>query len=94
MRPATIETLAGTTIRFTFVNSGATAAPISSALLTASDTLVSSKQATSSGGGFYYADMMIPSSGPLWLVNEWRSFIAPNSYCDRQFVRVRTLTVG
>lgn len=90
MRPAVIEKLAGTTLKATFVNSGATASPISSALLDTTDTLINSVAATSSGNGFYYALHLLPNTAQ-WLVNEWKATIAVNSYTERQMVRVRKM---
>jgi hypothetical protein len=87
MRPAVIEKLAGTTLFVTFVNTGATASPISSAVLDKNETLVNSVAATSSGNGMYYATHLMPGSAQ-WLVNEWKAVIAPNTYVERQFVRV------
>ena len=90
MRPAVIEKLAGTTLKVTFVNSGAVASPIGSALLDTSDALINSVAATSSGNGFYYALHLLPNSAQ-WLVNEWKATIAANSYTERQMVRVRKM---
>ena len=87
MRPAVIEKLAGTTLFVTFVNTGATASPISSALLDKSETLVNCVAATSSGNGLYYATHLLPGSAQ-WLVNQWYATIAPNTYRERQFVKV------
>jgi hypothetical protein len=90
MRPATIEKLAGTTLKVTFVNSGATVSPISSALYNAAESLINSVAATSSLNGFYYALHLLPGSAQ-WMVNEWRGTINANTYVERQFVRVRTM---
>jgi len=90
MRFAAIEKLAGTTLKVTFVNSGATAAPISSAILNRDETLINSVTASDSGNGFYYALHLLPNSAQ-WMVNEWRATISANSYTERQMVRVRTM---
>lgn len=92
MRIPILETIGGNTIRFTFVSSGDTASPISSALYDGSETLVSSVAATSSGNGFYYAPMVAPSSYP-WYVNQWIAVINANTYVSRQLVRVHKLEV-
>lgn len=54
--------LAGTTRKFTWVNSGLTVTTLSAAILDGSDTVVTSSSMTSSGGGHYYADLTLPSS--------------------------------
>jgi hypothetical protein len=90
MRPPVIEKIAGTTLKVTFVNSGTTASPISSALFNASEVLVSSVAATDSLNGFYYANHLLPGSAQ-WMINEWRATIAANTYVERQFVRIRTM---
>jgi hypothetical protein len=82
-----LEKVAGTTFKPTFVSSGATASPISSALLTGSETLSNSLTATSSGDGHYYALHLLPTS-PGWLVNQWIAVINANTYVGRQFVKV------
>jgi len=90
MRPPVLEKLAGTTIKVTFVNTGASASPISSALLDNAEGLVNSVSAQSSGNGFYYALHQLPNSAG-WYVNEWRAVIQANSYTERQFVRTRKM---
>ena len=90
MRPATIEKLAGTTLKVTVVNSGATVSPISSALFDRNESLVNSIAAVSSSNGFYYALHLLPNSAQ-WMINEWRGVISTNTYVERQFVRVRTM---
>lgn len=88
MRFPAIEKLAGTTLKATFVNSGAVASPISSALLDWNDVVVNSVVAVSSLNGAYYALHLLPNSAG-WYVNEWKATIAANSYTERQMVRVR-----
>lgn len=83
-----IEKIAGTTFKPTFVSSGVTASPISSALLTGSGTLINSVTATDSGGGHFYALHLLPTT-PGWYTNVWWATIAANTYTDRQFVRAR-----
>lgn len=82
----------GSTLRATFISSGATASPIYSALRDASDTLVSSVAATSSGNGHYYADLPLPTSA-CWLVNEWGAVINANTYRRFQLVEVVKIEV-
>jgi hypothetical protein len=78
----------GSTLRATFVNSGATVSPLSSALRDSEDVLVSSVTATSSGNGFYYAEHAMPMSA-CWLVNEWIGVINANTYRRYQLVEVQ-----
>lgn len=92
MRIPIIETIGGSTLRFTWYSEDAVASPISCALYDGNETLVSSASATSSGGGHYYAPLVVPSSAP-WFVNEWVSVINANTYVSRQLVRVHRLEV-
>ena len=86
MRIQTVECIAGTTIRTTWVSSGVTAAPICSALRSGSETLVHSAGAVDSGDGHYYALHPIPTSGG-WYINEWVAQVGVNTYVNRQLVR-------
>lgn len=80
------ERIAGTTIRATFVNSGAVGAAIASTLRDKNEALVNSVMAQSSGNGFYYAIHVLPNSS-AWYVNEWIASINANTYIERQFIR-------
>lgn len=82
-----IERVAGSTLKSTWVNSGVTANPISSAILDRNETLINSVAATSSGGGFYYALHALPTTPNVWYVNQWIAYIGANTYVDRQFVK-------
>lgn len=95
MRPfQTVEVIAGTTLRTTWVSSGVTPTNIFSRLSTGSaDTLVSSFAGVSSGNGFYYALHTVPNSGQ-WLVNEWQATIDGFPYFSRQLIWVRELRAG
>lgn len=77
----------GSTLRSTFINSGATASSIYSALRDKNDVLVSSVAATDSGNGHYYADLPLPTSAQ-WMVNEWGAVINTNTYRRFQLVEV------
>ena len=92
MRIPTVEVIAGTTLRATWVNSGITPTSIGSALITGSETLVNSIPGVSSGNGFYFALNPIPTSGG-WYINEWIAIIGSNTYVDRQLVRSIRLEV-
>lgn len=94
MRIPVVEVIAGTTLRATYVSSGMTVTPLSSALLSGSETLVHSIAAVASGNGHFFALHAIPTSpGAGWFVNEWIGIIASNTYVDRQLVRVHRLEV-
>lgn len=86
MKLPVVELLAGTTLKAAWVNSGATASPICSALFDKDEALVSSIAATSSGNGFYYATHLLPNS-TAWYVNKWYAVINANTYVDAQWVR-------
>lgn len=88
----TVDVIAGTTLKATWVNSGAAPSAIFSTLLDASDTMVSSFAAVSSGNGFYFALHTVPNSAQ-WLINEWQATVDGNLYRNRQLIRVRTLEV-
>lgn len=92
MRVQIIEAIAGTTLRTTWVSSGVSCDAISSALLTGSETLVSSIAATSSGDGHYHALHGLPTPGG-WYVNEWVARVGVNTYVNRQLVRANRLEV-
>lgn len=82
-----VEEFVGSTLRTTWINSGATASPISSALYDSSNTLISSVAQTSSGDGHYYADIALPMT-PGWFLNEQIGVISANTYRRFQYVRV------
>lgn len=90
MRIPTVEVIAGTTLRSTWVSSGIIPSQITSALRTGSETVVASVTATSSGNGFHFALLPIPTGGG-WYINEWIAIIASNTYVDRQLVRATRL---
>lgn len=81
-----IRKVAGTTLKATWVSSGATASPISSQLIDGNEQLVSSVTATSSLNGLYYALHSLPNTR-AWYVNQWIAVINANTYVDRQFVK-------
>lgn len=85
-----IDALARTTRRFTWVGSGVTPSQITSALIDASETVVSSASAVSSGDGHYYMPTTMPNT-PGWYVNEWCAYVNSYPYYSRQLVRVRDL---
>jgi hypothetical protein len=93
INPNIVETIAGTTIKLTWISSGTTASPIISTLIDKSETLVSSVTATSSGNGHYYALHLIPNS-QAWYVNEWWAFVNPNTYASRQLLSATRLRVN
>lgn len=79
----------GSTLRTTWVNSGVTASPISSALYNAtSNTLVSSVSMQSSGNGHYFGDILLPMSRQ-WMLNEMVAVIGVNTYRRFQLVYVQ-----
>lgn len=90
MRIPTVDVIAGTTLRATWVNSGITPTALSSALVSGSETVVHSVAAVSSGNGHYFALNPVPAAAG-WYVNEWIGVIASNTYIDRQLVRVHRL---
>jgi hypothetical protein len=81
-----LEKVAGTTLKATWVSSGASASPIISALFDGNEVLVSSVTAVSSQNGFYYALHLLPNT-PSWYANQWTAVINANTYVDRQFIK-------
>jgi len=81
-----LEKVAGTTLKATWVSSGASAGPIVSALFDGNESLVSSVTATSSLNGFYYALHLLPNTR-AWYANQWTAVINANTYVDRQFIK-------
>lgn len=92
LRIPVIECVAGTTITLTWISSGSTASPISAALWSGSETLISSLTATASGNGHYYALMDVPTSGGNY-VNEWFAIVGVNTYRSRQLLLSHRLEV-
>lgn len=82
----------GSTLRATFVCSGATISSGYSALRDGSNTLVTSVAATSSGDGHLFADLPLPTSAQ-WLVNEWGGVINANTYRRFALVNVQGVEV-
>lgn len=80
----------GSTVKFTFVSSGATATAIWSAIYDKTETLVSSVTGVDSGSGHYYANHPVPSTPGLY-VNKWVAQIGVNTYASAQkFRAIRT----
>lgn len=82
-----VTDFAGSTLRTTWVNSGATASQIYSALLDRDGLLVSSVSQQSSGGGFYYADLALPNTPGNYL-NKQGGTIDSNPYVRWQIVNI------
>ena len=74
--------IAGNTVRFTWVSSGANPSSIGVNIMTGSETAVSSNTFTSSGGGLYYADVTIPSTPGYYVAEAW-STISTKPYKNR-----------
>ena len=73
--------LIGDTFKQTWISSGATASQISAAILSGSETVVSSGTGTSSGNGHYYRTTKVETPG--YYVQEWKATIAGNPYKRR-----------
>jgi hypothetical protein len=92
MRVNLYDRIVGGTFKGTWVSSGATANPISSALIDKNQAVVSSVSAVSSGNGFYFAYHQLPNT-PGYYVNEWRAGVGLTTYVNRQLVRVNDVKV-
>lgn len=75
------KVLVGDTFKQYWVSSGATPAVISAAILSGSETVISSGTGTSSGNGHYYRTTSVNSPG--WYVSEWRATISGQPYRRR-----------
>lgn len=82
-----ITDFAGSTLRTTWVNSGATASQIYSALIDREGLLVSSASQQSSGNGHYYADIAVPTTPGNYL-NKQGGVIDSNTYVRWQILNV------
>lgn len=83
-----ITEFVGGTLRTTWINSGATASGISSAIFDKDNLLVSSVAQTASGNGHYYADIAVPST-PGNYMNKQLGVIDSNTYVRWQILRVQ-----
>jgi hypothetical protein len=92
LRPAIITEYIGSTLRATFVCSGATISSGYSCLRDGSNALVTSRAAVDSGNGHLYADLPLPTSAQ-WMVNEWGGIINTNTYRRFSIVEVAGLEV-
>lgn len=84
--------IAGTTIKTTMVSSGTTIDSGYSALISGSETLVSSMSLQDSGNGHYYALHNVPNVN-AWYVNEQQFIADTNTYTGRQLLRATKLEV-
>lgn len=92
MRPPIITEYIGSTLRATFVCSGASISGGYSCLRDGSNALVTSRAAVDSGNGHLYADLPLPNSAQ-WMVNEWGVTISANTYRRFALVEVAALEV-
>jgi hypothetical protein len=92
-KPAIVTEYIGSTLRATFVSSGATiGAGAYATLRDGSNTVVTSRAAVDSGNGHLYADLPLPNSGQ-WMVNEWCATINANTYRRFALVEVKAVEV-
>ena len=93
MSRKSVESLAGDTLIFTWVNSGVTPSSIVALLYTGSETLISSGDMTSSGNGHFFANVTIPDSGSAYYVGETLAFIDGFPYKRRIRIHAQTMQV-
>lgn len=89
----TVEVVAGSTLKVTWVSSGVTPGSIVTRLIDGTETLVASATGVSSGNGFYYGLLSIPNTDTTY-INEWFAFIGANTYVSRQLVHAHRLRVN
>lgn len=93
MYKSTVETIAGDTLIFTWVNSGVTPSSILALLFTGSETLAHSVDMTSSGNGHYFANVPIPDSYDAYYAAETRAVIDGFTYKRRMKVHAELMQV-
>lgn len=91
-KPAIVTEYIGSTLRATFVCSGASISGAYSCLRDASNAMVTSRAAVDSGNGHIYADLPLPNSAQ-WMVNEWLAVINTNTYRRFALVEVKNVEV-
>lgn len=92
MNPQIITEYVGSTLRATFVCSGATITNAYSCLRDRDHTVINSVTASNSGNGHLFADLPLPNSAQ-WLVNEWGAIINTNTYRRFALVEVKAVEV-
>jgi hypothetical protein len=92
VRIPTFEVLAGTTLKLTWVNSGATVTAISLSLWDRNEVLVNSVTPTNSGNGHYYAPLLVPTSDS-WYVARAVAVVDAATYVNRALVKCYRLEV-
>lgn len=71
----------GDTIKQFWISSGTSPSLISAAIISGSETVISSGTGVSSGNGHFYRTVSVNSPG--WYVSEWKATIAGNPYRRR-----------
>jgi hypothetical protein len=93
INPKQVEIVAGTTLKTTWVSTGAIPGSIVSRLVNGTEAMVVSATGVSSGNGHYYALHYLPNS-EAYYVNEWFAYIGANTYVSRQLIHAHKLGVG
>lgn len=71
----------GDTFKQFWISSGTTASVISAAIISGSETVISSGTGVSSGNGHYYRTTVVNTPG--WYVSEWKATISGLPYVKR-----------
>jgi len=79
--------LAGNTVSMSWVSSGQTATTISVAIISGSETVVSSVAMTSSGNGHYYANVTLPATEGFY-VREDLAVIDTKTYKVHKTIKI------
>lgn len=93
MKIPVFERIAGTTIRPTWVSSGASPSYIQSLLYDKDENVVDSQFAVNSAEGQWYALHQLPSSPNCWYTNRWFAVVDANTYVQVQFIKALWPTV-
>lgn len=75
------KVLIGDTFKQFWISSGTTPSVISAAIISGSETVISSGTGVSSGNGHYYRTTSINTPG--WYVSEWKATISGSPYKRR-----------
>ena len=92
MQIPTFEVIAGTTLKLTWVSSGAAPSDIRMGIYDRDEALVSSVSPVSSGNGHYFAPLYIPNTAG-WYTARAVAIIDTRTYVSRGFVKAYTLEV-
>lgn len=93
MRFQVFEWLGGTTIKLTWVNTGAIPALLSLNLLDKNEAVVSSVSPVASGNGHYFGPLFLPNSDPYYVARSI-AVIDAATYVNRALIKTHKMEVS